>query len=165
MLAVSSVSIKNREEGKIKLGIVVSEFNYDITYLMLERAISHANFLGAEVRVIVRSPGSYDMAPLVNELLKRSDIDAVVTLGAVIQGDTKHDEVVAHQTARKLLDLSVEYRKPVSLGIIGPGASRSQSQERIDEYARRAVEAAVKSVKRLNLIKKLKEVRETVTIE
>lgn len=151
--------------GRVRLGIVVSEFNYDITMLMLKRAVSHAKFLGAEVVLVTYSPGSYDMSLLVKELLRRNDIDAVVALGAVIQGDTKHDEVVAHQTARKLLDLSVDHGKPVSLGIIGPGASRTQAQERIEEYAKRAVEAAVKTARRIDSLRKLKEVKETVTVE
>lgn len=145
---------------KVKLGIVVSEFNYDITYLMLQRALSHAKFLNAEVKVVLKMPGSFDIPIAVAELLKRNDIDTIVTLGAVIQGETKHDEVVAHQTARKILDLSLKYGKPVSLGIIGPGASRAQAQERIEEYAKRAVEAAIKATVKLKRIRELKEIKE-----
>lgn len=149
----------------VRLGIVVSEFNYDITYLMLQRALSHADFLNADVRIVLKVPGAYDMTPFVAELLKREDIDAVVTLGAVIQGETGHDEVVAHQAARKLLDLSLEYGKPVALGIIGPGASRAQAQERVDDYARRAVEAAVKGVIRLRKLRALEGAKGTVYVE
>lgn len=150
---------------EVKLGIVVSEFNYDIAYLMLQRALAHSEFLNAEVTVIFKSPGSYDAPIAVAELLKRDDVDAVVVLGAVIQGGTRHDEVIAHQTARKLMDLSIEYGKPVSLGIIGPGASRAQAQERIDDYSRRAVEAAVKMASRLRKLHGLKEVGKTEIIE
>jgi len=85
----------------------------------------------------------------VRELLKRGDVDAVVTLGAIIQGETKHDEVVAQQSSRKIMDLSIEFGKPVTLGIIGPGATRMQALERVEDYARRAVEAAVKMVRRV----------------
>ena len=149
---------------KVKLGMVVSEFNYDITYLMLQRALSHAEFLKADVKVVLKVPGSFDIPMAVAELLKRNDIDAVVTLGAVIQGETKHDEVIAHQAARKILDLSLEYGKPVSLGVIGPGASRAQAQERIEDYTRRAVEAAVKAAVKLKRIRELKEIKEVEQI-
>ncbi|MCE4601999.1 MAG: 6,7-dimethyl-8-ribityllumazine synthase [Desulfurococcales archaeon] len=132
-----------------RLGIVVSEFNYDITKIMLEKALSHARFLGAEVRIVVKVPGTFDAPYAVAEVLKRDDIDAVVVLGAVVKGETEHDEVVAHQAARKILDLGVHYSKPVSLGIIGPGASRMQAIERAEEYAARSVEAAVKMAVRL----------------
>ncbi|MEM4739381.1 MAG: 6,7-dimethyl-8-ribityllumazine synthase, partial [Acidilobaceae archaeon] len=63
------------------------------------------------------------------------------------------------------LDLGVQYGKPVTLGVIGPGASRIQALERAEEYARRAVEAAVKLVKRKSLIEKTKYEGKTIIIE
>ena len=57
--------------------------------------------------------------------------------------------MIAHQVARKLMDLSIEYGKPVTLGISGPGMNRMQALERVDDYARRAVEAAVKLARRM----------------
>jgi len=150
---------------RVRLAIVVAEFNYDVTFLMLKRALEYAKFLGAEVTYVVKSPGSYDMPILVEELLKKEEVDAVVTLGAVIKGATKHDEVVAHQVARKLMDLATKYGKPVTLGISGPGMSRQQALERVDDYARRAVEAAVKLVRRLKQLRQVKYEGETVVVE
>lgn len=149
----------------IKLGFVVAEFNYDITYLMLQKALEHSKFLGAEVSYVIKVPGSYDIPIAVKSLLERKDVDAVVTLGAIIQGETKHDEIVAHNAARKIIDLSIKYGKPVTLGIIGPGASRMQAMERIEEYSRRAVEAAVKLALRLNKLKSLAYKGTTIFIE
>jgi 6,7-dimethyl-8-ribityllumazine synthase len=149
---------------KVRLGIVVSKFNFDITYLMLQRALAHAKLLGAEVRVVVIASGAFEIPLAVSKLLKRDDIDAVVTLGAVIQGETKHDEVVGHQVARKLLDLSIESGKPVTLGIIGPGATRAQAHERIDDYARRAVEAAVEMAQKVRRLSELGKVEGLVEI-
>ena len=134
---------------KVKLGIVVSEFHYDITKMMLEKALDHAKFLGADVSVVVKVPGVFDMPLFIKKLLEREDVDAVVCLGAVITGETKHDEIVAQHAARKMVDLSVQYGKPVTLGVSGPGQTREQAMRRIEEYARRAVEAAVKMVRRL----------------
>lgn len=149
----------------IRLAIVVSEFNHDVTYLMLQRALSHAKFLGATVTYVVRAPGAYDIPLLVEKLLRKNDVDAVVALGAIITGATKHDEVIAHQVARKLVDLAEKYGKPVTLGISGPGMNRMQALERVDEYARRSVEAAVKLVRRLRIIEEAKFEGETVYIE
>ncbi len=149
----------------VKLAIVVSEFNYDVTYLMLQKAVNHAKFLGAEVTHVVKVPGAFEVPIAVKKLLDRGDVDAVVTIGAVIQGATKHDELVAGQTARKLMDLALEYGKPVTLGIIGPGASRMQALERVEDYARRAVEAAVKMVRRLRAVDELRYEGETLIIE
>ncbi|WP_069806535.1 6,7-dimethyl-8-ribityllumazine synthase [Vulcanisaeta thermophila] len=150
---------------RVRLAIVVAEFNYDITYMMLQKALDHAKFLGAEVTYVVKVPGTYDMPLAVKELLVKEDVDAVATIGAVIQGETKHDELVANQTARKLMDLSVDYGKPVTLGIIGPGANRMQAMERIEEYARRAVEAAIKLARRVSALRTSKYTGGTVFIE
>lgn len=152
-------------EEKVRLGIVVSEFNYDVTYLMLQRALNHAKFLGAEIKYVVKVPGAFEIPLATRKLLEKNDVDGVVALGAVIQGETKHDELVASQAGRKIMDLMIEYGKPVSLGIIGPGASRIQALERVDDYARRAVEAAIKMVRRLRLLKGAMFTGKTLFIE
>jgi len=133
----------------VKLGIVCSEFNYNITHAMEERALEHAKFMGVEVTKVIRVPGAFDMPLAVKKLLEMKNVDGVVTLGAVLQGETGHDDIVAQNAARKMTDLSLQYDKPVALGISGPGQSRLQAEARIDEYAKRAVEAAVKLVERL----------------
>jgi len=149
----------------VRLAIVVAEFNHDVTYLMLQRAVSHAEFLGATITYIVKSPGAYDMALLVDKLLRKDDVDAVVALGAIITGATKHDEVIAHQIARKLMDLSEKHGKPVALGISGPGMNRMQALERVDDYARRAVEAAVKLARRLRALEEATYSGKTIHVE
>jgi len=131
----------------VKLGFVVSEFNRDITYMMEVEGKEHAAFLGAEVIECVYVPGAYDMPLAVKKMLKNGSVDAIVTIGCVIEGSTQHDEIVVQHAARKIIDLSLEYEKPVTLGISGPGMTRLEASERID-YARRAVESAVKMVQR-----------------
>jgi 6,7-dimethyl-8-ribityllumazine synthase len=135
---------------KIRIGAVVSEFNYDITMMMLERAKEHANFLGAEITQTVKVPGVFDMGLPIKKLLDRKDIDGVIALGAVIEGETEHDDIVIQHSSRKIADLSIEHGKPVGLGISGPGMTRLQAQDRIDR-AKSAVEAVVKLHRRLKL--------------
>jgi len=134
---------------KEKLGLVVSDYNADITHLMSKIAQEHAQFLGAEVAEIIRVPGAFDMPLAVKKLTERKNIDGVVTLGTVIEGDTSHDEIVAQNAARKIADISVSSGKPVSLGVSGPKMSRLDSVNRIESYAKRSTEAAVKMIRRL----------------
>jgi 6,7-dimethyl-8-ribityllumazine synthase len=136
--------------NKIRIGAVVSEFNYDITMVMLERAKEHANFLGAEITHIVKIPGVFDMGLAIKKLLQKKEVDGVIALGAVIEGETEHDDLVIQHATRKIADLSVEYDKPVGLGISGPGMTRIQAEDRI-ERAKAAVEAVVKLHRRLKL--------------
>jgi 6,7-dimethyl-8-ribityllumazine synthase len=135
----------------IRIGAVVSDFNYDITMMMLERAKEHAEFLGAEITKVVKVPGVFDMGLAVKKLLTRKDIDGVITIGAVIEGETEHDELVIQHAARKIADLALEFNKPVGLGISGPGMTRLQAEDRI-ERGKAAVEAVVKLHQRLQKI-------------
>jgi 6,7-dimethyl-8-ribityllumazine synthase len=135
---------------KIRIGAVVSEFNYDITMVMLERAKEHAKFLGAEIIETVQVPGVFDMGLAIKKMLEKKNIDGAIALGAVIEGETEHDDVVIQHAARKIADLSIDYNKPVGLGITGPGMTRLQAEKRI-ERAKNAVEAVVKMHKRLKL--------------
>ncbi|MFQ5908316.1 MAG: 6,7-dimethyl-8-ribityllumazine synthase [Thermoplasmata archaeon] len=122
------------------LGIVVSEFHADITERMLVRAEEHAAFQGLTVTHVVKVPGVFDMPLALKRLVRREDVDAVVALGAVIQGETRHDEVIMHHTAGRMTALAVEYEKPIGLGISGPGQTKEQALARV-EKAREAVEA------------------------
>ncbi len=132
----------------MKIGIVVSEFNYDITMSMLERAKEQAKFLGIEVSEVMSVPGVFDMPLAAQMLLKRDEIDGVVTLGAVLEGETEHDEHIMGQATRKMADLATMFEKPVALGITGPGMTRLQAQERVDR-AKDAVESVFKMYKRM----------------
>lgn len=134
---------------KYKLGIVAAEFNYDITSMMIERARAQAEFLDVEIAETIMVPGVFDMPLAIKRLLQKDGIDAVVTLGAVIEGSTEHDEVVIAHAARKIADLALEFDKPVSLGITGPGMTQLEAVERI-EKGRDAVDAVVKMLKRLS---------------
>lgn len=139
---------KEPEGDAVTVALVASEFNYDVSMMMLERAREEVEFLGARVGPIVKTPGVYDMPLAVRVLLGRPDVDAAVVVGAVIEGETDHDQVIMNQAARKLIDLAVEFSKPVGLGVSGPGETRLQAQDRI-ENAAGAVRAAVKMTRRL----------------
>ncbi|MCI4368591.1 MAG: 6,7-dimethyl-8-ribityllumazine synthase [Solirubrobacterales bacterium] len=144
---------KHKGDGEgVRVALVASEFNYDVSLLMLERAKEEVEFLGATLGPVVKTPGVFDMPLAVKLLMERADVDAVVTLGAVIEGETDHDQVVMNQASRKLTDLSVEFGKPLGLGISGPGETRLQAQDRI-ENAAAAVRAVVKMSRRISEIR------------
>lgn len=127
----------------MNIAIVSSEFNEKITHRMLSVAQEKAKLLKINVKETCRVPGVYDMPIVVDSLLRKNEIHGVVTLGAIIKGQTKHDEVIANSTAKSLADLSIKYQKPVSLGISGPGMQERQAYARIRPVAERAVEAVL----------------------
>ena len=122
---------------------MVSEFNKEVTSRMLSVAQEKAGLMKLKITYTCKVPGAYDMPIIVDTLLKKKDVDGVVTLGAIIKGQTKHDEVISHSTAKSLSDLSIKYQKPVSLGISGPGMQERHAYARIRPVAERAVEAVM----------------------
>ncbi len=128
--------------------MVAAEFNFEVTSLMIERAKAEAEFLEVDITRTILVPGVFDMPLAIKTLLQDPEIDAVITLGAVIEGETEHDEVVVAQASRRIMDLSTDYDKPVAFGITGPGMTELQAMDRI-EKGRDVVDVAVKMLKRL----------------
>lgn len=149
----------------VRLAIVVSEFNRGITFRMLDRARDHAGKVDAKINYVMYVPGAFDMPLAVEKLLKKQDVDAVVTLGAVIKGDTRHDDIVAENAARLIADLSLKHGKPVALGITGPGMTLDQAKERAELVPIRCVNAAANMVIRLRKLQKAAKGAGTVVID
>lgn len=128
----------------VRLAVVCSQFNGEITDRMLSAALARCREAGANVMFVCRVPGAFDMPLFIDELAGREDVDAVVTLGAIVTGETKHDEVIASSLASSITALSLKHGKPVSLGVTGPGMTWEEGSGRAEEYASRSVDAAMK---------------------
>lgn len=132
----------------IRLALITASFNAEVTDAMREDALRTARDLGATIAVDVRSPGTFDIPLLLARALERADVDAAVVLGAVVKGETRHDEVVAFEAARRVAELALRFDKPVGMGITGPGQTLAQARARIDR-AGWAVRAACQQFKTL----------------
>ena len=132
---------------------MVSEFNDKITSRMLEVALEKAKYLKLNVKFTCKVPGVFDMPLIIDTLLEKKEVDGVVILGTVIKGQTKHDELIANATATRITKLSLKHKKPVSLGITGPGIEERQAYARIRPVSERAVEAVMKISEELEKIR------------
>ena len=121
---------------------------------MLSVAQEKANLMKLQIIYTSKVPGGFDIPIIVDALLKKKDVDGVVTLGTIITGQTKHDEVISHATARSISELSIKYQIPVSLGISGPVTHERHAYARIRPVAEHAVESVVKISKELQRIQK-----------
>ena len=135
------------------IAIIVSDFYKEYSDKMLEAAKKKVMEEGLTVKYILRSKGAFDSFYLLDKALNDKGVKGAVVLGCVIKGETKHDEVIVNSLAEKILDLTERHGKPVSFGIIGPGASKEQAEARLEKYAERAVSALKKN---LNEAKKVK---------
>jgi len=132
----------------MKIGIVVSHWYWNtITGKMLECAQKAAETNNVQTEVII-VPGSYDIPLGVKILLKKKDIDGIITLGAVVQGETYHDIAIMNAVVPALTLLSLEFEKPVMLGINGPRITKKQAVERIPR-AGKIMFACIQLVKKL----------------
>ncbi len=129
--------------GRSRIAIVVSRFNSDITSQMEEKARGLIPECGAVCGPTINVSGVFEIPLAAKKLLMDKKNDGVVCLGAVIKGDTAHDELIAKTVSRKISDLSLEFRKPATLGIIGHDADYESAEERAEGYAERAVKAAI----------------------
>ena len=127
----------------MKIALITADFNSEVTTPMEQAARARAEHHKVEISHAIHVPGVYDMPVIVKRLLARNDVDAVVMIGAVIKGETQHDELICHAVAHAATALSLQFDKPVTLGITGPGMSDEQAVDRIDRAAN-AVDAAVR---------------------
>jgi len=132
---------------KIKIGIVVSDFNEKITSVMEKTAEKTSKELNTEIVKKIHVPGAFEIPFAAKKLFEDSNIEAVVVLGAVIQGKTDHDVIIVNTIAPKLLELSLVNNKPLGFGILGPRVSKEEAEERAEEYTERALKTAIEMIK------------------
>ena len=133
-----------------QIGLVVAQFDKEGSVIddMEAAAREAARERDAEIVATVAVPGSYDTPLAADRLARREDVDAVAVLGAIVTGDTDHDEVIADAAAQGLTDVSLDRDTPVAFGVIGPGMSAAEAKARSD-YGATAVESALDLVEAL----------------
>lgn len=125
------------------VGVVVSEFNHDITEPMLEGALSTlAQWRVKEKRIhVVQVPGSFEIPLAAQQLIKRKKVNVVLAIGCIIKGETKHDEYIAHAVSQALQRIMLDTGIPIGFGIITPN-TLAQAKVRSGGSANKGSEAA-----------------------
>ena len=124
----------------MRLGIVASRFNEDISGELLKRAKAQAEKLGAEISV-TSVPGALEIPLALQWLAQLRSFDALVAIGCVIRGETYHFEIVANESARGVTDVSLQFGVPIGNGILTT-EDEAQAQARLDKGAE-AVRVAI----------------------
>ncbi|HET7371859.1 MAG TPA: 6,7-dimethyl-8-ribityllumazine synthase [Gemmatimonadaceae bacterium] len=126
----------------MKIVIIAAEFNRAVVDPMIEVASNEARAAKCKVD-LVRVPGTYEIPLPASIVIAKRNVDAVVVLGYIERGETLHGEVMGKVVTDALVRLSIEHRKPIGIGIIGPGATEEQAHKRKEGHARAAVHAAL----------------------
>ena len=141
-----------------KIGIVVSEWNENITENLLQGAYDTLTKHGVKKENIVVQyvPGSFELPLGAQLLLEDKEVDGVVALGSVIQGETKHFDFVCHATAIGIKDVALKYNKTVIFGVLTDYNMQQAIDRSGGKHGNKGIECAVACLKMVAIQKHLK---------
>jgi len=137
------------DAGKMRFGIVVSDWNHEVTSALLEGATRTLRKHGAtENNIVIRHvPGSFELTLGAQFLAEYDDLDAVICLGCVIQGETPHFTYICQSVTQGITQLNLEYNIPFIFGVLTT-LNLSQALARAGgEHGNKGDEAAVTAIK------------------
>lgn len=135
-----------------KIAILVSEWHAELTekmYVAATEVLKSVNLSEYHIRVDV--PGSFELSLASQYLAQRNDIDGVICLGVVIQGETRHFDFICSAVAQGITDVSLKYNKPVSFGVITSNTLQQAQDRAGGTLGNKGEEAAWAVVKMLQI--------------
>ncbi|MCG8474264.1 MAG: 6,7-dimethyl-8-ribityllumazine synthase [Cytophagales bacterium] len=134
-----------------RFAIVVSEWNTEVTEALYAGAVNTLIRLGAEQENILRKdvPGSFELSLGAQWAAQVEEIDAVICLGCVIQGETRHFDFICDAVANGITNVSLKYNKPVIFGVLTPDTQQQALDRAGGKHGNKGDEAAVTAVKML----------------
>lgn len=149
---------------QLKIGIVTSRFNSEITEMLERGALEYLESLdssGLEI-LSVRVPGAVEI-PLACQALFDRGCDGVVALGAVIRGETSHYDYVCNSVERGVSQLMLDYKKPIGFGVLTT-ENEEQAYDRVGgKHGHKGQEAAEVVIEMVGLLADLKKPSKTKT--
>lgn len=106
------------ENPNARIGIVVSTYNSNITNRLQQGAIETLSAAGETEHEVVKVPGAWELPLAAQRLAEQPGIVGVVTLGAVIKGETSHDQHINRAVSQALMELMLRTGKPIGFGLL-----------------------------------------------
>ena len=133
--------------------IIVAEWNGEITEALFDGAYATLIEYGVKPENIVRAnvPGSFELSFGSQVYAQKAEIDAVIALGCVIQGETKHNDYINHAVASGLTDVALKYNKPVIFGVLTPNTQQQALDRAGGIHGNKGDEAAITAIKMLGI--------------
>ncbi len=141
----------------MKFGIAVSEWNDKVTYALRDGAVATLIKHGvvAEDINVVTVPGSFELT-LGAQFLAQKNVDAVICLGCVIQGETPHFDYICQGVAYGITELNIKFNVPVIFGVLTTNTMQQAEDRAGGKHGNKGDEAAVTAIKMVQLKKDLK---------
>lgn len=133
----------------LRFGIVVSEWNSNITEGLYQGAETALLDCGAQASNIIRwnVPGSFELTYGCKKLIQQEKLDAVIAIGSVIQGETKHFDFVCSATAQGIKDLNVQLNVPVIFCVLTDNTMQQAIDRSGGKHGNKGAEAAIAAIK------------------
>ena len=142
-----------RNAENMKFGIVWAEWNHAITHGLMKGAYDTLIKYGAKADNIVTKtvPGAFELTLGAQYMAESGHVDAIICIGCVIQGDTKHFDFICDAVAKGITNLNLKYNKPFIFGVLTVN-TMEQAQDRTGgKHGNKGDEAAVTAIKMLGL--------------
>lgn len=138
-----------------RFGLVVSEWNSTVTEALLQGALETLLMLGATAENIhrIHVPGSFELPLGAQWMAEKHQPDAVICLGCVIQGETRHFDFICDATAQGIMRLNLDLKIPVVFGVLTTENQEQALDRSGGKYGNKGVEAALTAVKMVSLKK------------
>lgn len=136
-----------------KFGIVWAEWNTEVTLAMKDGAFKTLVKHGASPdNIIVKTvPGSFELTLGAQLMLENTDVDAVICIGCVIQGETRHFDFICDAVAQGITTLNIEHSKPVIFGVLTPNDQQQAIDRAGGKHGNKGDEAAITAIKMVAL--------------
>lgn len=147
------------DASNMKFGIVVSEWNYNITGALLRGAVETLKKHGArEENIRVETvPGSFELPFGSAQLIKHTDVDAVIALGCVVRGETPHFDYVCMGATEGITKLNVERDIPVIYGLVTTNNMQQAEDRAGGRLGNKGDECAITAIKMIDFACRLKK--------
>ncbi|MCO4292051.1 6,7-dimethyl-8-ribityllumazine synthase [Solitalea sp. MAHUQ-68] len=142
-----------------KFGIAVSEWNHKVTGALLDGAVAVLKKHDSTDNdiVIVSVPGTFELSTAAQLLLESQEFDAIICLGCVVQGETRHFDFICDAVSNGITNVALKYNKPVIFGVLTTDNMQQAIERSGGKHGNKGDEAAVTAIKMADLAKRLKK--------
>ncbi|MFN0032256.1 MAG: 6,7-dimethyl-8-ribityllumazine synthase [Flavobacteriales bacterium] len=145
------------DAGSMRIGIVVSEWNSEVTDNLLRGCMEALTDCGATLDhlQVVYVPGSFELPTGAQLMFENKAVEAVICLGCVIQGETKHFDFVCSGVAHGIQAVALRYKKPVIFGVLTDNTIEQSHARSGGSLGNKGTEAAISAIKMIGLQREL----------
>jgi 6,7-dimethyl-8-ribityllumazine synthase len=158
MSGINIIEQKEPYKDPVKIAIVASRFNSFIVDRLYDGAIKslEANGVSKDAVTVVKVPGAFEIPVAVEALLDKDEYDAVITLGAIIRGETPHFDFISNECTHGLAQLAINSGVPVIFGVLTVDNADQAMDRAGDEESNKGFESASAALEMIGVLKQIK---------